>query len=292
MFVEDFVRQFFILWMVTRGTTSVVLKDVKVPSMVRNATEPHVILDCIYSLNHSEKDGMILKWYFNGKTIFQWIPPSKPQGVGMMKGRINLDYEHSPDPYDRHRALFMHWPTTEMTGDYTCKVSTLQNDVTGTKRMTVFEPPRWVQIQRNKGHDIVESVNVSCTADHVFPEPSIQLFHGQGHNRIDLNQTHSIIEKAVQYQSGAWQKIVFVVLADKSLRVENVFECVVRLPPSPVSQHQFQPHVWKRRMVYAPSNPMVMASASNSSPAKSLCWLQFSFWCMSVLVKSSIFHAR
>ena len=61
------------------GTTSVVLKDVKVPSMVRNATEPHVILDCIYSLNHSEKDGMILKWYFNGKTIFQWIPPSKPQ---------------------------------------------------------------------------------------------------------------------------------------------------------------------------------------------------------------------
>ena len=70
---------------------------------------------------------------------------------------------------------------------------------------------------------------------------------------IDLNQTHSIIEKAVQYQSGAWQKIVFVVLADKSLRVENVFECVVRLPPSPVSQNQFQPHVWKRRMVYAPS---------------------------------------
>ena len=40
-------------------------------------------------------------------------------------------------------------------------------------------------------------------------------------------------------------------------------------------------------------NPMVMASASNSSPAKSLCWLQFSFWCMSVLVKSSLlFHAR
>ena len=56
----------------------------------------------------------------------------------MMKGRINLDYEHSPDPYDRHRALYLYLPTTEMTGDYTCKVSTLQNDVTATKRMTVF----------------------------------------------------------------------------------------------------------------------------------------------------------
>ena len=55
-----------------------------------------------------------------------------------MKGRINLDYERSPDPYDRHRALYLYLPTTEMTGDYTCKVSTLQNDVTATKRMTVF----------------------------------------------------------------------------------------------------------------------------------------------------------
>ena len=47
--------------------------------MVQNGTVTHVILDCIYGLNHSEKDGMILKWYFNGKTIFQWIPPSKPK---------------------------------------------------------------------------------------------------------------------------------------------------------------------------------------------------------------------
>ena len=56
-----------------------VLKEVKVPNLVKNGTREHVILDCVYSLNHSEKDGMILKWYFNGKTIFQWIPPSKPK---------------------------------------------------------------------------------------------------------------------------------------------------------------------------------------------------------------------
>ena len=60
------------------------------------------------------------------------------QGVGMMKGRINLDYERDTNPYHRHRALYLHSPTMEMTGDYTCKVSTLQNEVTGTKRMTVY----------------------------------------------------------------------------------------------------------------------------------------------------------
>ena len=54
-----------------------------------------------------------------------------------------------------------------------------------------------------------------------------------------------IIEKAVQYHSGAWQKIIFVVLADKSLHVENVFECVVRLPETP--------YAVRRTMLYTPS---------------------------------------
>jgi hypothetical protein len=40
-----------------------------------------------------------------------------------MRGKINLDYEISPDPYGRHRALYLYSPTTEMSGDYTCKVS-------------------------------------------------------------------------------------------------------------------------------------------------------------------------
>ena len=69
-------------------------------------------------------------------------------------------------------------------------------------------------------------------------------FHSVLHtfSRIRLK---GIIEKAVQYHSGAWQKIVFVVLADKTLRVENVFECVVRLPQTP--------YVTRRTMLYTPS---------------------------------------
>jgi hypothetical protein len=43
-----------------------------------------------------------------------------------MRGKINLDYEISPDPYGRHRALYLYSPTTEMSGDYTCKVSIIK----------------------------------------------------------------------------------------------------------------------------------------------------------------------
>ena len=106
-----------------------------------------------------------------------------------------------------------------------------------------------------------------------------------------------LIEKRVQYHGGAWQKIVFVVLADKSLRVENVFECVVKLPDTP--------YTVRRTMLYTPSkfmsdnfrqnicanyfagNPMVMASASNSSPARSLCWINALLWFTSFLIKFS-----
>lgn len=121
----------------------------------------------------------------------------------------------------------------------------------------------------------------------------------QNNDCISRNLLKGVIEKAVQYHSGAWQKIVFVVLADKSLRMENVFECVVKLPQTP--------YVVRRTMLYAPSklkryqdlkskddfsysgNPMVMASASNAcSPARSLCWLKALLWLTSLLIKCGL----
>ena len=55
-----------------------------------------------------------------------------------------------------------------------------------------------------------------------------------------------MIEKIVRYHNGAWQKVNFVVLADKSLqRVENVFECVVKLPQTA--------YTVRRTMLYTPS---------------------------------------
>ena len=55
-----------------------------------------------------------------------------------MRGKIDLDYEISSDPYSRHRALFVYSPTIEMSGDYTCKISTLENEVMMTKKMVVY----------------------------------------------------------------------------------------------------------------------------------------------------------
>ena len=61
------------------GTGSVYLHRLDVPPSIRNGSLDSVVLDCQYSLNHSERDGMVLKWYLDGKTIYQWIPPARPQ---------------------------------------------------------------------------------------------------------------------------------------------------------------------------------------------------------------------
>ena len=51
------------------------------PAVIQNGTVDHVVLDCPYTLEPGERDGIVLKWYLNSNTvpIYQWIPPSHPQ---------------------------------------------------------------------------------------------------------------------------------------------------------------------------------------------------------------------
>ena len=209
------------------GVSLVQLESLTVPSQVENGTVPYIILDCPYSLNPGEKDGMVLKWYLNSVTvpIYQWIPPSHPQGLGAMRGRIDLDFEISSDPYTRHRALYIYNPTVEMSGEYTCKVSTLENEVSVTSNMVVYSPPRHLGMQHRRTS--YSTVNISCMVDHVFPRPDVRMYHGQGVARTRIK---GVKEALYRYPDGAWQVLLFIVLDDSSLRIENLFQCEMALP--------------------------------------------------------------
>ncbi|XP_023347739.1 uncharacterized protein LOC111716499 [Eurytemora carolleeae] len=237
-----------------QGVNLVRLESLSVPPLVQNGTVPHVVLDCPFSLGEEEKRGMVLKWYLNSQTvpIYQWIPPSHPQGLGAMRGKIDLDFEISKDPYTKHRALFLYNPTVDMSGEYTCKVSTLENEVSLSSMMVVYSPPTQVNLIHR--HTSFHSVNISCLVDHAFPRPQVQLYHGQGPSRVRLKGVHQVTDR---YRDGAWKVLVYIILDDSSLHIENLFQCELELPGTN--------YKITRSTLYSPGFPSMLARANGSS---------------------------
>ncbi|KAG8316224.1 hypothetical protein J6590_056627 [Homalodisca vitripennis] len=70
----------------------------RVPEEVRNGSESGAILDCEYTLKQSElapDSGLVVKWFWNNSPapVYQWIPGQRPQDLGVLKGRLKLDYK-------------------------------------------------------------------------------------------------------------------------------------------------------------------------------------------------------
>ncbi|KAJ8884341.1 hypothetical protein PR048_016198 [Dryococelus australis] len=120
------------------------LNTVNFPDAIRNGSVSEVVLDCEYSVD--KKDTLpgklpVVKWFFNGdpQPVYQWIAPDqKPQDLGVLKGRLNLEYRASQDRNTMHRALQIVNPTTELSGEYMCQISTFDEEHTLSKKMIIF----------------------------------------------------------------------------------------------------------------------------------------------------------
>ena len=110
------------------------------PEVIENGTQDFVVLDCEYTFKEYEKVGLVLRWYFNdfSSPVYQWIPNQKPKDLGVLKGKVNLDYKATQDPYAEHRALHIISPTTELSGRYQCKISSFEGEDSQEKRMIVY----------------------------------------------------------------------------------------------------------------------------------------------------------
>lgn len=125
---------FFVL-----GDHAVKIRRLIVPEIIQYGVQDSVILDCDYSYGNNT-NGLVVKWFFKSKSrpVYQWIPSQKPQDLGILKGKVDLTYKASNDPLTMHRALRIIKPDTEISGEYTCVVSTFMKEDSKTKLMTVF----------------------------------------------------------------------------------------------------------------------------------------------------------
>lgn len=109
------------------------------PEIIQYGVEDAVILDCDYTYSN-DTSGLVVKWFFKSKSklVYQWIVGQKPQDIGILRGRVDLTYRASSDPLKMHRALRIIKTNTDISGDYTCVVSTFLDEDSKTKQMTVF----------------------------------------------------------------------------------------------------------------------------------------------------------
>lgn len=72
------------------------IKHIDVPYLVEVGVDS-VVLDCEYSGAMSPEAGLVVKWFFNGSSglVYQWIPPRRPQVIGLLKGKVDLKFKRS-----------------------------------------------------------------------------------------------------------------------------------------------------------------------------------------------------
>jgi hypothetical protein len=115
--------------------------------VIKNGTVSNAVLDCDYALNdddyatNEKKPGaLVVKWFFNNDPdpVYQWIHSKKPQGLGVLNGKLNLEYRISDDNATMYRALQIINPTTELSGEYKCTVSNFNDERSQTRKMIIY----------------------------------------------------------------------------------------------------------------------------------------------------------
>ena len=127
--------------MIVPVVRNIKINILRVPQAIRNDTHLPLILDCDYSFDsYDDIKGFVLKWYFNHdyNTVYQWIPPRKPQALNELRDEIDLNFAINAHPYKKYRALKIINPTTKLAGRYKCSVSTFSDEDFSSKVMIIY----------------------------------------------------------------------------------------------------------------------------------------------------------
>ncbi|XP_021917420.1 uncharacterized protein LOC110828741 isoform X2 [Zootermopsis nevadensis] len=211
------------------GAVGIQIKDLRVPSVVRNNSGSAALLDCDYTLKPEELAahsyaGLVVKWYFNSSPspVYQWIPGQKPQDLGILKGKLDLKHRSSDHGATMYRALYIRNPTTELSGEYKCLVSTFDDEDFMTKKMVVFAPEKSLEFTTSK--PAIDSVNLTCRARGVYPEPKMALFKDPDRMIVDDVQVETLSRQR------SYDIVATKLMPDDDLDTPTVFACELRIP--------------------------------------------------------------
>lgn len=138
----------FVFWTIgclpMQNVLCVAIWKLSVPRWVQNGTEDPVLLDCEYVYNENDVR-LVVKWFFNDmlEPVYQWIPElNARQTSGILTGRLDDSFKVGGPKDSQYRALRIIRPTTELSGRYTCVVSSLAGHDSREQSMMVYVPAK------------------------------------------------------------------------------------------------------------------------------------------------------
>ncbi|XP_017070502.1 uncharacterized protein LOC108107465 [Drosophila eugracilis] len=140
--------------------------------VLQNEQMDPTILDCDYNVEENPKF-IIVKWYRNEKSIYQWIFGSPPRAIPEYKNEIDSTYEGSSEPSKQYSSLALINPTIDTTGDYKCVVQTPLNTTTNHQRIQVIDVRNYTLELSHK--TIHNETQLNCTVTNVYPRPTITI---------------------------------------------------------------------------------------------------------------------
>eukprot|EP00096_Caligus_rogercresseyi_P012667 TRINITY_DN5385_c0_g1_i1.p1 TRINITY_DN5385_c0_g1~~TRINITY_DN5385_c0_g1_i1.p1 ORF type:complete len:276 (+),score=48.18 TRINITY_DN5385_c0_g1_i1:295-1122(+) len=222
-----FLGSILILSMGFLTSNSVEILSLNVPDLIEVGTRD-IELDCEYNYDEDERVQLDIKWYFeNDPTPFyQWVPGQmeRPQIIGDTF-RDHLDLNHSvsdEDDFKRYRAILLKDPTVNLSGVYTCKVSSFLSEDIKEKEMIIYSPASSVIFEQDRSRN-GNQVNITCHATGIFPQPQIKLTWGS----YQFDDSNALV---TQSEEGHYDIIVHRLVDHTDIPSRTTFGCILTIP--------------------------------------------------------------
>nr|XP_016930557.1 uncharacterized protein LOC108010225 [Drosophila suzukii] len=143
----------------------------KIIVLQNDEMEP-TILDCDYEVE-GNSTFVIVKWYRNNDSLYQWIFGSPPSAIPKFSNEIDITYESSTEPSKQYSSLALINPSINTTGNYKCVVQTSSNSYTILQRVQVIDVRNYTLELSHK--TIHNETQLNCTVTNVYPKPTITI---------------------------------------------------------------------------------------------------------------------
>ncbi|XP_011646140.2 uncharacterized protein LOC105432862 [Pogonomyrmex barbatus] len=200
-----------------------IIKSINIPATVKVNGTDYIILDCDYDLENTSSKGLVVKWFFNtNQVVYQWIYGRNPLADEPAAKYIDLTYKASDDPYTEYRAIKLNKPGIDLTGEYTCVISTFADERTANASMIVYSTEeKFDLIYKKRIIDDKDGVEITCAAEGLYPQPTLEI----SVENIPKKQTENFA--ITLRDDGLYNILSRIALLDEDLPETTIIKCLL-----------------------------------------------------------------